>query len=658
MTKEDAANKETANKEPKKEKRSFLKRIFGGEEKKSAYKRQQEQHREVEKNVPPSAQSNGNITTVRLLHSLNREVAEKQEAQQKKLFRQMDSLHRSSQVMNKRLNLLVRDFDNEASKRLETRYVEIMEDRRESYYVTARLALLTFMLAIIFYIIIHRELNRQSLYRKKLEHLNRENTNLLAARDNMMLTVSHDLRAPLTVIRGYADAMTDEQAKEIRSRYRDAILQSSDGMLSLLNGLLTFYRLDMGKEQPENQLFRLGNIAGTLETAYRMPAEKKGLRFTVECGEEDAVLLGDRNRILQIGNNLLSNAVKFTASGSITLYLRYMQGMFRMEVSDTGTGISAERLERVFRPFEQLENAGMQEGFGLGLAITQRIVRLLQGRITVDSEAGEGTTFKVSIPLPPADEEPAARQLSSPVNLPDNLYVAVVDNDPVLLEMTVGMFTRHKIRCDGYHGARELLEGMRERAYDIVVTDIRMPGINGFELLELLRTSSIGALQTVPVLAATARVEKHGEEFVKAGFSGYLRKPFSASELFSAVKSCIREGREHPLPKADFSALLAAERDRKKMLGLFIRETRKDMANLKKYAEAGDHGQLFLLVHHLSPVWENIRISTPLRELRRLLSLPGKTPETTLRAAVEKVLVTGEKAIELAEKMIRDENDG
>lgn len=653
-----AGREDSTRKEPEEEKRGFWKKLFGKKEKKSAYKKQQEEYHQkpAEKAAVPILPNNESNITVHLLHSLNREVAEKQRIQREKLFGQMDSLHRSSKLLNRRLNGLVGNFDKAASERLETRYGEITAEREESYFVAARLALFVFLLAIIFYLIAHRELNRQNLYRKRLEHLNREHTTLLAARDNMMLTVSHDLRAPLTVIREYADAMSGEDDREKRIRYYNAVLQSSDSMLALLNNLLAFYRLDMGKEQPENILFRLNSVVGALETAYRLQAEKKGLCFLVECKREmDAVLLGDRDRILQIGNNLLSNALKFTSTGSISLHFQYEKGRLCMEVSDTGMGIPPEQLESIFQPFEHLNNAAMQDGFGLGLAITNGLVELLHGEINVESAVGNGTTFKVKIPLPLADENTVREKLAPPAPLPEDLYVAVVDNDAVLLEMTVNMFTRNKIHCDGYHNARELLEGMRNLAYDIIVTDIRMPDINGFELLELLRTSKIEALKTIPVIAVSARIEKHGRDFLKAGFTSYLRKPFSAPELFAVVKSCIKGVREHPLPKADFAPLLAEEKDTKGMLELFVHETRKDMKTLEECAEKDDEEQLLTLVHHLFPIWESIRISAPLKELRRLLASrdEGADDSETLRRIVQKVITTGEEATRQAEEIIQ-----
>ena len=654
-------NENVVEEKPEKKKDNFLKRIFGRKEKKSAYKRLLEEKDEKEadeKKILSQETSNTSNAAVQLLYSLNREVSEKEESQKRKLYLQMDSLYVKSRILNRRLNRLVDDLETAARSRLEARYSDIMEGREDSNNIVVILSLFVFMLSVIIYTLVYRDVNKRYRQRKDLEYLNRKNQELLESRDRMMLAVSHDLRAPLTIIRGYADAISNESDIEKRTHYRDAILQSSDNMLTMLNNLLLFYRLDVGKEQPNNTFFRLGNIADALETAYRLQAADKRLYYTVECEGRDTVLLGDRDRILQIGNNLLSNAIKFTPLGSVTLFICYKANVFCLKVRDTGTGIPKERLSGIFQPFERLENANTEDGFGLGLAVTREIVELLHGKIMVESIQDKGTIFSVTLPMPLADEDSVRQQQKAPVSLPENLYVAVVDNDAILLAMTVGMFTRHKICCDGYPGARELLEAMRERTYDVVVTDIRMSGINGFELLELLHSSSVKGMKTVPVIAATARVEKSGEEFLKAGFSGYLRKPFSVSELFYAVRSCIREDREHLLPKADFTLLLEAEKNRKEMLELFIHETRKDMTVLSEYEKIGDRSQLLMLVHHLSPVWENIRISAPLRELRRLLVSQDKIMDETVCSAIKKVIITGEYAIKQALEIIEMESYG
>ena len=634
----------------KSKKRSFLGGIFDRRKKKSAYRKQQE--KEVVREKRNTIMDGNNAAAVRLLYSLSNEVNKKQEIQQRVLLLQMDSLCIKSRILNMRLNALIVDFETMVRQRLEMRYKEIISSREESYNTATVLSFLVFLLAVIIYIFVHRDVNKKCKYRKELEYLNVKNRELLQGRDRMMLAVSHDLRAPLTIIRGYTDEMFRECDIEKRLRCRDAILQSSDSMLAMLNNLLLFYRLNMGKEQPNNILFRLGNIADVLETAYRLQAESKRLCFTVECGMKDIVLLGDRDRILQVGNNLLSNAIKFTTLGSVTLLIRYEAGMLHMEVSDTGTGIPKEQLEGIFLPFERLGNADTQDGFGLGLAIVWEIVELLDGTIIVDSTSGSGTSFRITFPLSLADEESVYKQRLSPMFFPENLCVAVVDNDAVLLSMTVSMFTRYKIRCVGYHSAGELLEAIRACTYDIIITDIRMPGINGLELLELLRTSNVRGMREVPVIAATARVEKYGEEFLKAGFSGYLCKPFSVSELFQVIGDCIKGEREQLLPKVDFSPLLIAEENPKEMLELFIKETEKNMAAFSEFIEKGDRGRLLLLVHHISPVWENLHIGTSVRELRKLLVMEEKTSDEVILSAVKDVLIVGQHAMEQAKLII------
>lgn len=168
--KEVHAGKEVAGEESPEKKKSFLKRVFSGKEKKSAYRQQREQQRAAEKKTPlPTTQNSGNAVTVHLLHSLNREVSEKQKEQRKKLSAQMDSLHFSSQALNKRLNGLVGDFDKAAGERLETRYNAIVTDREASYNVAEMLALFVFLLAIVLYAILHRDINRRLRYRRELE---------------------------------------------------------------------------------------------------------------------------------------------------------------------------------------------------------------------------------------------------------------------------------------------------------------------------------------------------------------------------------------------------------------------------------------------------------------------------------------------------------
>ena len=464
-----------------------------------------------------------------------------------------------------------------------------------------------------------------------------------------MMTVSHDLRLPLSAICGYADLLPDARRKEFRLRYCAAIKESSERMLTLLNTLLDYYRLDAGKEQPDVTPFRVKRLTDTLAAEYAQQAAAKGLEFHAAYEGDDVVTLGDRNRILQIIGNLLSNAVKFTVRGSISLHVAYRPEELTVEVADTGAGLTDEQQRRIFRPFERLDQADMPEGFGLGLSIALALVELLHGKIRVRSVPAEGSSFSVTLPLPLYTEEKTQQPDNEvpDIILPPDLRVAIVDNDPVLLAMTVEMLSRHEVYADGCRNARELLERIRTVDYDLVVTDIVMSDVTGFELLELLRTSNIADAQDVPVLAMTARAECDTEEFTKAGFAGCIHKPFSRDELFAAVGSCIDTRRQQGDISPDFSVLLNGERNDAEMLCLLAQETETNMTAFSKALHNNNKPTLVALTHHLLSLWELLRIETPLKAFRQLLS-DEETTEEAIRAAGERILAAGKRLAEQA----------
>lgn len=520
---------------------------------------------------------------------------------------------------------------------------------KRAFQTVSLLSIVALLCAVLFYILLHRDIRARQHTRLRLEKSYRRNAELLAVRKKMMMTVSHDLRLPLSAICGYADLLPDARRKEFRLRYCAAIKESSERMLTLLNTLLDYYRLDAGKEQPDVTPFRVKRLTDTLAAEYAQQAAAKGLEFHAAYEGDDVVTLGDRNRILQIIGNLLSNAVKFTVRGSISLHVAYRPEELTVEVADTGAGLTDEQQRRIFRPFERLDQADMPEGFGLGLSIALALVELLHGKIRVRSVPAEGSSFSVTLPLPLYTEEKTQQPDNEvpDIILPPDLRVAIVDNDPVLLAMTVEMLSRHEVYADGCRNARELLERIRTVDYDLVVTDIVMSDVTGFELLELLRTSNIADAQDVPVLAMTARAECDTEEFTKAGFAGCIHKPFSRDELFAAVGSCIDTRRQQGDISPDFSVLLNGERNDAEMLCLLAQETETNMTAFSKALHNNNKPTLVALTHHLLSLWELLRIETPLKAFRQLLS-DEETTEEAIRAAGERILAAGKRLAEQA----------
>lgn len=589
-----------------------------------------------------------------LLHSLANEMQQVQKKKSERLLLHMDSLNRQNTHLDHEITRLITEFSHTAQVNAKEKSDTYFFGQEKTLRLISYLGIGATLLAITFYLILHRDLKKRLRYRMQLEKLNHRNEELLCSRKNMMLTVSHDLRTPLTAIRGCTELLIDERYKEKRTQLCETILQSSDNMTTLLNTLLNFYRLDTGKEQPNCAPFRLKSLADTLTTEFNPIAHKAGLEFNTGCIGVDTVVTGDRKRLIQIADNLLSNAVKFTSVGEVRLRLCYQEGTLTIEVSDTGTGMTPEQIGQVFKPFERLENAETREGFGLGLAIVQGLTALLNGKIEVQSEIGKGSTFIVLIPLLVAEEQHFTQEVTTSCNLPSGLRILAIDDDAVLLAMTKEMLTRSLVRCDTCQNVQELTEKMREQEFDLIITDIRMPQMNGFDLLELLRTSDIGTSRTIPVLAVTAHADSGEADFMKGGFAGCLYKPFSITELLSAVQSCVGEHEKQSSLQANFSELLSSEQKGKEMLELLIHETKKNMQALIESVEKEDHPATTLLVHHMLPLWEIVRADIPLRELCQVLAEGNGMKDEKVRNAVDRVIANGKLLIMQAEEKIKE----
>ena len=371
--------------------------------------------------------------------------------------------------------------------------------------------------------------------------------------------------------------------------------------------------------------------------------------------ESDAIILTDKERIIQIGNNLLSNAIKFTEVGGVSLTTDYTDGVLTLIVEDTGTGMTKDEQECVFGAFERLSNAAAKDGFGLGLSIVQRIVAMLGGTVLLESERGKGSRFTVEIPMLTAGEQP--KQSYQGYARRNEAYheVIAIDNDAVLLLMLKEMYAQEGIHCDTCTDAAELIELIRKKEYSLLLTDLNMPDINGFELLELLRTSNVGNSRDIPVVVTTASGSCSKEELMERGFSGCLLKPFSISELMEVSDKCAIKSNQNEKP--DFTSLLSYGNEAV-MLEKLIAETEKEMQAVSEAEQRKDHQELDALTHHLRSSWEILRADQPLRELYKLLHGSTVPDHEALSNAVTAVLDMGSEIIRLAKEERRKYNNG
>ena len=599
--------------------------------------------------------------TTTMLRSLNRDIIAEQRAQSRRLSEHTDSLAARNAELNRQLHGFIRQMDKKVQADLQKREAEITAMREQSFMQIGSLTGFVLLLLVISYIIIHRNANRIKRYKQKttdligqLQQSVEQNEALIASRKKAVHTITHELRTPLTAITGYAGLMQKDCDVDKIGSYIQNIQQSSNRMREMLNTLLSFFRLDNGKEQPNFAPCRISTITHTLETEFMPVAISNGLALTINC-HTDAVVLTDKERILQIGNNLLSNAIKFTESGSVSLITDYDDGLLKLIVEDTGTGMTEEEQRRVFGAFERLSNAATKDGFGLGLSIVQRIVAMLGGVVRLESEKGKGSCFTVEIPMQKAEEQPEQSRQGYVRQNEAYHEVIAIDNDAVLLPMLKEMYAQEGIHCDTCTDAAELIELIRKKEYSLLLTDLNMPDINGFELLELLRTSNVGNSRDIPVVVTTASGSCSKEELMDRGFTGCLLKPFSISELMEISDKCAIKSNQNEKP--DFTSLLSYGNEAV-MLEKLIAETEKEMQAVREAELRKDLQELDALTHHLRSSWEILRADQPLRELYKLLHGSTDTDHKALTDAVTAVLDMGADIIRLAKEERRKYNYG
>ena len=590
--------------------------------------------------------------TDKILASLASDIEQSQESSASQLFLHMNDLIRKGSQLNEKISQLASEFNVEDSQMRKAGSTHLMNHQKQTIRLIMLFGLAAFILAVIFFWLLHRDLKKRHENELQLEKSNQHNEELLTLRHNMMLTVSHDLRSPLTAIMGYADLLKETAKDETCKQYEDAIRQSSERMLTLLNSLLSYYRLDTGKDEVDMMPFRVKDVLHTLMAEYEPLAAVKDITIEGAFSGDDTVVMGDRKRIIQIGSNLMSNAIKFTKKGTVNIDVDYRDNTLILKVQDSGTGMSEEQMKRIFAPFNRLENADTQEGFGLGLSIAKALAELLGGSIEVESHIGFGSLFTVTLPLMEGDEEVLQRTVMESTVLPEGLRIAVLDDDTVVLKMTVEMLAKKKVQVVGCHTVDELFERMRKNDYDLIITDIMLGGMSGFDLLELLRDANIGNSKTVPMLAMTGRTERSAEDFIKAGFRGCLLKPFSYAELTRAIANSINEESQTDdeslkIPKADLGMLLKGEKDVNGMLSLLIEQTETEMKELKSSMETGNMDSISFLQHKLESRWELLGIARPMIRLGDALKGKGN-----LDKAVNDVVLTAEQLIcQAKEKM-------
>jgi signal transduction histidine kinase/AmiR/NasT family two-component response regulator len=371
------------------------------------------------------------------------------------------------------------------------------------------------------------------------------------AKSTFLATMSHEMRTPMNGVVGTAELLEREPLNERQKRLVGTVRRSATALLRIIDDVLDFSKIEAGRMELEEAPFSLrALVTGTIET-LSVQVENKGLALhtTIEPRTPD-LLLADATRLRQILFNLVGNAAKFTDVGHITVRVRAVGAddktvTLALSVSDTGIGMDRRQQERLFKPFSQADSSTTRRygGTGLGLSIVRRLAELMNGSVAVESAPGRGSTFTVTMKVKRASEtsmdgvaeETGRDQWPLPAT---GVRVLAVDDNDINLEVLVGQFTILGVPLDTASNGIEALTLWRNRHYALLLTDIHMPDMDGFELTRQIRAeeSATADRPRTPILALTANALKgEAERCLAAGMDGYLTKPLTLERLREAV---------------------------------------------------------------------------------------------------------------------------
>ena len=622
-------------------------------------------------------------TIATMLTSIQHKVFQTRQESMRTLDARINQLRIAGGRVSQRVNQLLDNIEDDEQKAMEVRIAHEQDIRQQAAWTMATIAILAVLLVLIFFTIIWRDITRSNHYRKELEKAKLYAENLLVAREKLMLTITHDIKAPAGSIIGYIDLLIRLVQDRRQQFYLHNMKSSANHLLDLITSLLDYHRLEAGKMDIHPVTFNPHELFESIYTSFLPGAEKKQLTLNFEENIPRTLNLeGDPFRIRQIAENLISNALKFTSQGSITIQVDYEQNRFTFRVEDTGCGMSIQEQQRVFQAFTRLQSAQGQEGFGLGLSITKKLVELLNGEITIESAPGKGSMFQVVLFLPKVTKAPIT-QVETLSDDKKQWRILLIDDDRIQLNLTEVMIydlfnhAQHNIppviKCCTQ--PEELFKLIASETFDIVFTDIQMPAMNGFELLQKLRSLDVPQAKNIPVIAITARSDMDETDFCTQGFAGCLHKPFNQTELLKIFKTHMQDDWKENTVQTEtdskpsdtectynFSPLTAFSGDdpaaAHEILETFIGESTKNYERMKQALSNKNMADLCNVAHKMLPTFTMIEARKAIPALQWLEFHRGNTDlSDEARQHADEALSGIADVIKEAKKVLNDGKD-
>ncbi|WP_278637300.1 hybrid sensor histidine kinase/response regulator [Capnocytophaga sputigena] len=564
------------------------------------------------------------LETLTLLNKVNEET----EDSKSQINEKMRKLWQNDVQISRKLDDLLHNFEEEVlanSQKLSLERKQIFENSKNLLMISFLVAL---GIIVISSIVIINDFVTSQRYRRRLEAANRKSNNLLKNREQLISMVSHDLRTPLSSIVGYSELLSKQNVSEKGKNYLSHIKYSSEYISKLVDELLDYTRIEAGKitieKVPFNTTEIIDEVANNMKSAYKTKDVNLSLSFSETVNNLN--FSSDAYRIKQILYNLISNAFKFTERGTVHIQAdaRQLNGdeyEIGIAVTDTGIGIKKEQQEHIFDEFTQAndEISKRYGGSGLGLHISQKLANLLRGKIYLESYENKGSTFTLRFLAEKVVERTKTTQIITNDKNPDLITIIVIDDDLSILSLIKELLKQKNINVITFNNGKEAFEQMENFDFDLVITDIQLPEMNGFHFVTLFNEQYKNT--PLPVLAITGRRDVPESFYMKSGFSGILPKPFSPEQFYQKLKlffpklnievenkpimvSNNIEGGYTPEILESFMG-----DDREGIIGIyehFLKESSENIQTLKLLADRQDYKGIKAIAHKMTTMFAQI----------------------------------------------------
>ena len=487
-----------------------------------------------------------------ILTDIQNEEQKQNSRQQENVAARLNRLQRVSLQLSQRTGLLLEHIQREEKNALQKALGHAMQSRHKMVVRIAIIGLVAILIAALLVAYILRDIKRERRDRQRIVEAKTETERIMAQRERLLLTITHDIKAPAASIAGFIELLSEQVSHPKALAYIDSMRHSAIHLQQLVAALLDYHLLESGKAERHDVSFVPQQLAKNCVEEFKPMAAEKGLDITLgtlttNCGD---LWRSDAFRVKQIMSNLIGNAVKYTDRGGVKVEMRISPRQHLIiYVSDTGRGMSQADCQRIFDAFTRLPNGQDKEGVGLGLSITREVVQMLGGTITVTSEEGKGSCFTVSLPIKKEEkkqkkdvEENVAsvetnRSSTEAKEATTEINILAVDDDALQLELFKEMAQKiggAKLNISTTTSASEAIKLAEETKPQIMFTDIEMPEMSGKDMIKHVKNSDMSTV------AMTAHDPSIMTSLKKAGFSTCLFKPFNAATLAATLAQITR----------------------------------------------------------------------------------------------------------------------